>query len=145
MHCKLNDLVSVPFTVHSIHCPTLYIKLCYVEHNTVSPAASGLQHVTPTFKFCSFPSALFICLLVIFFPMKQPNNASLKRQIFSLWVTQIKIFCPLLFSVHFLVSIISFARANMSKICEKYFWVCKKYFLMICTFNIKTKSRWEIE
>ena len=85
----------------------VYIKLCYVEHNTVSPAASGLQHVTPTFKFCSFPSALFICLLVIFFPMKQPNNASLKRQIFSLWVTQIKIFCPLLFSV-FWFSFLSF-------------------------------------
>ena len=27
----------------------MYIKLCYVEHNTVSPAASGRQHIMTTF------------------------------------------------------------------------------------------------
>ena len=41
----------------------VYIKLCYVEHNTVSPAASGLQHVTTTFKFCCFPSVQIITML----------------------------------------------------------------------------------
>ena len=31
-------------------------ELCYVEHNTVSPTVSGLQHVTTTFKFYCFHS-----------------------------------------------------------------------------------------
>ena len=37
----------------------MYIKLCYVEHNTVSPAASGWQHVTTTFISLLPPSEAF--------------------------------------------------------------------------------------
>ena len=41
----------------------MYIKLCYVEHNTVSPAASGRQHVTTTFIYLLPPSELYcFCL-----------------------------------------------------------------------------------
>ena len=37
----------------------IYMKLCYVEHNTVSPAASGRQHIMTTFISLLPPSDRF--------------------------------------------------------------------------------------
>ena len=43
------------------HCGTDCVVFYTTQldiHNSVSPEASGLQHVTTTFKFCCFPSEL---------------------------------------------------------------------------------------